>query len=293
MPELPEVQTIVDELKAGALEGARLVSVRVYWPRSVAVPSAARFERALRGRTIAAIRRRAKFIVWDLEDGGALLIHLRMTGRLHLAAAGGPRSPYERAAFRFACGRELRLDDTRKFARLYLVGDAQEVLGSLGPEPLTPAFTRRAFASRLAARAREIKPLLLDQTFVAGLGNIYADEALWEAGIHPRAKACAIPAPKAAALHAAIRRVLRRGLGNLGTTLGTGAGNFYSVSRRRGSNGDALNVFRRTGLPCPRCGAPVQRLVVAQRGTHVCAACQPCEAVGRSAGGSAEVHGSS
>lgn len=280
MPELPEVQTIVDELKAAALEGARVVSVRVFWPRSVAVPSAARFERALKERTIAAIRRRAKFIVWDMQEGGALLIHLRMTGRLHLAADGEPRSAHVRATFRFACGRELRLEDTRKFARLYYVRDAQEVLGSLGPEPLSPAFTRRAFAARLAARAREIKPLLLDQTFVAGLGNIYTDEALWEAGIHPRQKACSIPSAKAAALHAAIRRVLRRGLSNLGTTLGTGAANFYSVSRRSGSNGDALNVFRRTGLPCPRCGSPVQRLVVAQRGTHICAVCQSGESAG-------------
>jgi formamidopyrimidine-DNA glycosylase len=275
MPELPEVQTIVDELKAAALEGERVLSARVFWPRSVAVPSASRFENELRGRTIAAIRRRAKYIVWDLKDGGALLIHLRMTGHLHLASADEPHSAYERAVFRFARARELRLDDTRKFARLYLLQDAQEVLGSLGLEPLSPAFTRRVLASKLAARAREIKPLLLDQTFVAGLGNIYVDEALWEAGIHPRQKACAITGAKAAALHTAIRRVLRRGISNLGTTLGTGAGNYYSVSRRRGNNGEALNVFRRTGLPCPRCSTPVQRLVVAQRGTHICAACQP------------------
>jgi formamidopyrimidine-DNA glycosylase len=126
----------------------------------------------------------------------------------------------------------------------------------------------------LTRRNRRIKPLLLDQGFVAGIGNIYADEALWEARIHPMRPAGSITAAEARALHRAIQLVLKRGLRNLGTSLGTGKANFYSVGRRRGRNVDELKVFRRTGLPCPRCGGRIARIIVAQRSTHLCPRCQ-------------------
>jgi formamidopyrimidine-DNA glycosylase len=126
----------------------------------------------------------------------------------------------------------------------------------------------------LKSRRRQLKPLLLDQTFIAGLGNIYADEALWESGLHPLQRTDALSKEEVAALHASIRRVLRRGLKNLGTSLGTGKANFYSVGRRRGRNRDALNVFRRTGEPCPRCATPIRRIIVGQRSTHICPQCQ-------------------
>jgi formamidopyrimidine-DNA glycosylase len=119
-----------------------------------------------------------------------------------------------------------------------------------------------------------LKPQLLDQAFIAGLGNIYVDEALWEAGLHPRRIAATLTLPEIKALHRAIPRVLRRGLKNLGTSLGTGKANFYSVASRRGRNKDELKVFRRTAFPCPRCRTPIERIIVGQRSTHICPRCQ-------------------
>ena len=174
----------------------------------------------------------------------------------------------------FEDGSDLRFHDTRKFGRVYLVADAERILGRLGPEPLDPLFTPRMLFAGLRKRSRLVKPLLLDQSFVAGLGNIYTDEALWEAKIHPRRSSDSLSQKEAEALHAAIRKVLRRGLKNLGTSLGTGKANFYSVGRRRGRNRDELVVFRRTGMPCPRCAVPVQRIIVGQRSTHICPKCQ-------------------
>jgi formamidopyrimidine-DNA glycosylase len=197
-----------------------------------------------------------------------------MSGRLHHVPDKTPRSDHEHVILGFDDGSELRFHDTRKFGRLYLLERAEKILGRLGPEPLEPGFTAQRFAQMLKARCRLLKPLLLDQSFLAGLGNIYVDEALWESGLHPQRRSDLLSAAEARALHAAIRRVLRRGIKNLGTSLGTGKANFYSVSRRRGRNRDELKVFRRTGEPCPRCGSEIRRIVVGQRSTHLCSRCQ-------------------
>jgi formamidopyrimidine-DNA glycosylase len=173
-------------------------------------------------------------------------------------------------------GRQLRYYDPRKFGRFYLVENTADVIGHLGPEPLSRQFTAAALGLRLAARNRHLKPLLLDQGFLAGLGNIYADEALWHAGLHPLTRSSALNEKQVRRLHRAIRRVLRKGLANFGTTLGRGAANYYSLERGAGGNEEKLKVFRRQGLPCPRCRTTIQRLVVAQRGTHICPACQIC-----------------
>ena len=143
-----------------------------------------------------------------------------------------------------------------------------------GLEPLAPAFTTKSLIKKLRAKKRLLKPLLLDQTFIAGLGNIYVDEALWEAKIHPCRIASTLSDAEIKALHRTIPLVLKRGLRNLGTSLGTGKANFYSVARRKGRNTDELKVFRRTGMPCPRCGQAVQRIIVGQRSTHMCRKCQ-------------------
>jgi formamidopyrimidine-DNA glycosylase len=225
-------------------------------------------------RRVHSIRRRAKYIVWELAGGASLLIHLRMTGRLYFAPRGSRYHPHEHLALNLDDGRQLRYHDTRKFGRFYLPPDPAAILGRLGPEPLEPGFTGRLLANRLQTHRRALKPLLLDQHFIAGLGNIYVDEALWEAGLHPLRTSDALLPEEVRRLHRAIRRVLRRGLANLGTTLGTGETTFYSVARKRGRNRDALKVFRRTGAPCPRCGHPVAHLLVGQRSTHVCANCQ-------------------
>lgn len=275
MPELPEVQTVVNDLIAAGVAGARIHSVRVRWKRSIAGMVPQIFAQRLKGAVVRNIRRRAKYIVFDVgPKDAALLIHLRMSGRLHLAAAGSPHGRHDHVVIAFSDGRELRLHDTRKFARLYLCSRAEDITGDLGPEPLAPEFTLTRFRSMLAGRARMLKPLLLDQHFLAGLGNIYVDETLWESGLHPCRRACTLTPAETRKLFAAIPRVLKRGLRNLGTTLGTGKANFFSVAGRRGDNGAQLNVFRRTGLPCPRCRARIERIIVGQRSTHICRACQ-------------------
>ena len=276
MPELPEVETVVRDLRAHALEGAVIREVAVRWPRTVAGMSPAVFAKSLKGRTVVAASRRAKYIVLDLGSGDHVLIHLRMTGKLHFAVADEPVGKHDHVVITFTDGRRLVFNDTRKFGRLQFVADsADDPLRGLGPEPLEDAFTSEVLRRRLEGKARPIKPLLLDQTTVAGLGNIYVDEALWQARIHPERRANTLTRAESRRLHAAIRDVLQRGIDNCGTTLGTGADNFYSVAGHRGRNADALNVFRRDGLPCPRCGTLIARIVVGQRGTHFCPRCQP------------------
>ncbi|MCE9613549.1 MAG: bifunctional DNA-formamidopyrimidine glycosylase/DNA-(apurinic or apyrimidinic site) lyase [Lentisphaerae bacterium] len=275
MPELPEVETVVRGLRHGGLIGRRVQSVTVHWPRTIAMPSAAEFSRRLAGTCITAVTRRAKYIVMTLSSTDIITVHLRMTGKLLFARTGAPRNPHEHIILALDDGRELRFHDTRKFGRWHLVSDATQVLGHLGPEPLSAAFTPAILAATLRRHRRMLKPLLLDQTVVAGLGNIYVDEALWEAALHPCQSTHAVTTEQAARLHAAIRTVLQRGIRSQGTTLGSGATNFYSVAGRRGRNQDGLMVFRRTGDPCPRCQTPIQRLVVGQRSTHVCPVCQP------------------
>lgn len=274
MPELPEVQTVVNDLKAAGITGTVVRAAAVYWPRTVDRPGKERFCRSLRGRRITAIVRRAKYIVFHLDAGWHLLVHLRMSGRLLVSAPDARREKHEHVVLDLDDGRQLRFFDPRKFGRLYLVTDPDDILGRLGPEPLSSAFTARVLGARLQNRKRQIKPLLLDQLFVAGLGNIYVDEALWEARLYPTRIAAALSDREVAGLHRAIRKVLRRGLKNLGTTLGSGQTTFYSIARNAGRNRDELKVFRRTGQPCPRCRQPVIRMVVAQRGTHLCQHCQ-------------------
>jgi len=274
MPELPEVETIARDLNAIGIVGKTLAGARVFWKRTIAEPSATEFCHWIPQKRVVGVRRRGKFLVFDLADGASLLIHLRMSGRLHWVPQEAPRERHEHVVLGFSDGSELRFHDTRKFGRIYLTSEAETILGRLGPEPLDPVFTAEFLQTMMKSRQRQLKPLLLDQSFIAGLGNIYVDEALWEARLHPQQGSDTLSRRKLAALHAAIQTVLRRGLKNLGTSLGTGKANFYSVGRRRGRNRDELNVFRRTGEPCPRCTAEIRRIIVGQRSTHICPKCQ-------------------
>ncbi len=274
MPELPEVQTVVDDLIAAHIPGQSIADAGVFWNRSIAQPPVRLFRSRVRGRTICAIRRRGKYIVFDLDGGGCLLLHLRMTGRLHLAGPDMPRLKHEHVVLTLSDSRQLRLHDTRKFARFFLPDDAGEILGRLGPEPLEPGFTAALLERIVHTRKRSLKPLLLDQQVIAGIGNIYADEALWDAGLHPIRTASSLQPGEVRALHRSIRKVLKRGLSARGTSLGNGMVNFYSVARRRGRNRDRLMVFRRTDEPCPKCSTPIRRIIVGQRSTHICPLCQ-------------------
>jgi formamidopyrimidine-DNA glycosylase len=275
VPELPEVQTVVDNLNTLGIGGSIITKASVHWPRTVAPVTPAKFRKQIRGLRIDAFSRRGKYIVVSLSRGWTLLIHLRMTGRLKWEATGSPRCKHEHVVLQLDQTNELRFHDTRKFGRLFLTQTPETVLVKIGPEPLEKSFTRKRLRHMLQGRRRQMKPLLLDQTFIAGLGNIYVDEALWSARIHPLRISSSLKEKEIAALHKAVRLVLRRGLKNMGTSLGTGRGNFYSVAGRKGRNADELKVFRRTGDACPRCKTVIERLNVAQRGTHICPVCQP------------------
>lgn len=274
MPELPEVQTIVDDLNRADLVGRTVIAVKVRWAKTIATSSPDAFCKQVAGRTIVSIQRRAKLILFELDNNWVLAVHLRMTGRFQLERSNMSPTPHQHVIIRLDDGRSLRYNDTRKFGRFYLTDDKNNLLSNYGPEPLEKPFTVTVLARRLARYHRQIKPLLLDQRFVAGLGNIYADEALWTARIHPMRRSDSLSEKEIKALHSAIRKVLRQGVQYAGTTLGRGQSNFYSLGGTRGGNANHLKVFRRTNLPCPRCQTSISRIIVGQRSSHICGNCQ-------------------
>ncbi len=274
MPELPEVQSVVDEL-AIRLHGRTFTSsVELLWPPTIAYPDPEAFAGRLEGRTVAGVRRRAKFIIIDLDDGTMLMAHLRMTGRLHFAAPDEPADRHLRVRLPLDDGTELRFADMRKFGRLY-AGTEDELaavtpLARLGPEPLDAGFTPEVLKAGLSGRHGPIKPVLLDQSVLAGLGNIYVDEALFRAGIAPRRAANTLSEHELAALRDGIVATLSEAVDRGGTSFR----NYLSVAGHRGGNMPNLKVFRRHGEPCLRCGSVIERTVVAGRGTHWCGGCQ-------------------
>lgn len=268
------METVVRGLRDGKLEGRKIESVRVFWPRTVQGMTPDLFCDRLRGLRICALARRGKYVVMGVSNRASVLVHLRMSGRLSLVESGAPRDRHEHVVLSLDDGRDLRFRDPRKFGRWLLTDSPQQHFSRLGPEPLDSAFTFGRFARRLGSRAGMLKPLLLNQAFVAGMGNIYVDEALWLAGLHPRRSAASLSLPEQRRLYRAMRAVLRAGVAAAGTSLGKGGANFYGVSGESGSNQARLKVFRRAGKPCPRCRALIERLIVSQRSTHVCPRCQ-------------------
>ena len=273
MPELPEVETVVRELNSAGLVGRRIAQARVCWRKTIAAPAEpARFASEIRGRTILRLARRGKFIVAELSGDRTLLVHLRMSGHLDMLPARARARRHDRVVWTLDDGRQLHFEDVRKFGRVWLVRDPAQVLRKLGPEPL--AISTVAFAARLAVSARQLKPLLLDQTFLAGIGNIYSDEALWAARLHPRRRSDTLSTAQAAGLLQAIQAALRQGIRNLGTTFGAGNTHFVLPRGERGRNQEQLKAYGQTGAPCPRCGTPIRRILVGQRATHICPKCQ-------------------
>lgn len=270
MPELPEVEHVARQLR-GELIGRTIVAAHVIWARSVQGMDPLEFEERLRGRTVTAIGRRAKYLLISLDDGDALVIHRRMSGNLILAEKDAA-APYTRVAFTLDDGRQLLYTDPRKFGRLLLVSEdtLEQVFAALGPEPLEADFTPEVLEQQLAGRDRAIKALLLDQSVVAGLGNIYADEALFRARIHPLRRASTLTHDEIAALYAGIQGALRTGIEHGGTTFGR----FRDVYNEAGRNLEHVEVYQRTGQPCPHCATPIERITVAQRSTHFCPTCQ-------------------
>jgi formamidopyrimidine-DNA glycosylase len=270
MPELPEVETIARALAEGGRGSPPLIvraiaNAELLWARTLASPSQAAFLRRVRGQTVRAIGRRGKFLLLTLEPD-TLLFHLRMSGDLRLEAPGAPTYKHDRLILHFTDGWRLAFNDSRKFGRAWLAADPAEVLGGLGPEPLDSALTPAGFHAMLSARKRLLKPLLLDQTFLAGLGNIYTDEALHTARLHPLRLSNSLEASESAALLEAIRAVLGEGIRANGASI--------DWVYRGGDFQNAFRAYGRVGLPCPCCGELIQRLVVGQRGTHICPNCQ-------------------
>jgi formamidopyrimidine-DNA glycosylase len=277
VPELPEVETIRLLLDPG-LRGRRFERVRILDPRLTRPESPELVAAELTGERVAGVRRRGKYLILEFESGRRLIVHLRMTGSvLHVRGEGLADDPYRRAVVRLDDGSELAYRDVRRFGTWELLDDAEAaryIADRLGPEPLEPAFTTRRLAADLAARRAPVKAVVLDQRTAAGVGNIYADEALWRAGIHPLRPACELWPDEVAALRRGIRAALRAGVARQGATLR----DYRDPSGGSGRMQDEFRVYGRDGEPCPRCGTAIEKTRVAGRGTWYCPACQRASA---------------
>ena len=271
MPELPEVETVARLIRPG-LVGRRITGASVAWKRSIGSQSVSSFVSAVTGARFESIERRAKYIVMSLGERGALVGHLRMTGRMHVEAADWDPGKFAKVRLDLDDGRAFHFIDVRKFGRLEFVRDPAARLADIGPEPLGSEFTAEWLGQALSSRRRALKPLLLDQTFVAGLGNIYVDESLHRSGLHPLCLSNRVSVAQAELLQREIRAVLSEAIEREGSSFDV----FYRTPEGNpGSFQHQFRVYGRTGEPCRTCGTPIVRSVVGQRGTHTCPTCQP------------------
>ena len=270
MPELPEVESTAAYLHE-KVRGARITRFRLRWAPTLATGDSKTCNESLARGRIVSVGRRGKFVVLRLAASGAeprifyLLIHLRMSGSLEVLPRSEPLDRHDRAVIELADGRDIRFCDMRKFGRIFLADRIEEVTGRLGPEPLNPEFSSDWLVKSLSKRTGCIKPLLLNQSFIAGIGNIYADEALWRARIHPRSCAGQLRPSEVRSLHTAIRAVLQDAISASGTDFGDGVVEMGGYRPR---------CYGRDGLPCKRCRSLLRKIRVGQRGTHFCPACQ-------------------
>ena len=270
MPELPEVQTVVNFLRKHIV-GKSILSINSpnKYTRVFVNGTVTDCNLFLLNKRIENIRRRGKYIIFDLNLGH-LLFHLRMTGRLILQLPNSGDIKYVSAKLTFQDGSELFFRDTRKFGRIYFCNNLDWLENKLGIEPLSSGFTAEWLYAQLKQKKRMMKPLLMDQSFIAGLGNIYVDEALWQAGIHPSSSSSQIGKKKTYLLCRGIINILKKAIALNGTTII----NFSFGQNSMGSYKKKLNIFGKTNQPCPACGNPVKKIKVAQRGTHFCPKCQ-------------------
>lgn len=264
MPELPEVETVVRGLR-GPLLGRTFTGVEVTWPNSIRTP-VPEIKSRLPGQRIEAISRRGKYLQFHLSGGDTLFIHLKMSGSLLVEPADQPPHPHVRTTFALDNGYELRFKDARKFGRVYLVTEPAQVVGRLGPEPLAEDFTSEDFKALFRGRKGRLKPLLLNQEFIAGLGNIYTDESCFLAGIDPRRPAHTLTGAELERLYQAARQVLQHGI--------TSKGASFDDVYRGGEFQEHFQAYGRAGQPCYTCGSPIQRIVLGGRSTHFCPRCQ-------------------
>jgi formamidopyrimidine-DNA glycosylase len=280
VPELPEVETIRRRL-ASLVEGRTFAEVEIADPRLTRPVDPGAVGQELQGERVRSLGRRGKYLLFGFESGRVLLVHLRMTGTFRYAGAGArdAEPPYRRAVVSMDDGSDIAFHDVRRFGT-WLLLEPEEVEGylalRLGPEPLEDAFTVEHLRGRLRGRRAPLKAAILDQRTVAGLGNIYADEALWRARLHPRRPAGTLGRPQLELLRESVRESLRVGIERQGSTLR----NYRTPDGETGSMQDEFRVYGRLGEPCERCGTPIERIVVAGRGTWYCPRCQRLRASG-------------
>ncbi len=268
MPELPEVETIRNELLP-YIVGRTISGVTLFWERMLRQPSPAEFHPRISGQKVTGLSRRGKYLVFQLGGGGCLIAHLKMSGSLLLGKGSPPE--YTRAIIHLDDGTSIFFRDPRKFGTLQLVEDSDSVLCKLGPEPLSSSFTPETLYDSLKKRKAPIKALLLDQSFIAGIGNMYADEALFVAGIHPLKPSNSLSRTEAHRLHRAIQDVLREAIGNKGASVNT----YFRPGGEMGTAHSQFQVAHRGGKPCPTCNTPIQRIPIRNRGSYFCPRCQP------------------
>jgi formamidopyrimidine-DNA glycosylase len=264
MPELPEVETTVRGLR-GPLVGRTFTDVTVLWPKAIKTPIP-ELKRRLPGQRIETITRRGKYLRFDLSAGDMLFLHLKMSGDLLVEPANEPPHHHVRTIFDLDNNHQLRFKDARKFGRVYLANDPNTVIGKLGPEPLADDFTSEDFKTLFRRRKGRLKPLLLNQEFIAGIGNIYADESCFLANIDPRRQVDTLSPDELEKLYHAIRQALTKGIMFKGATLD----DVY----RGGEFQKHFQVYGRANEACFRCGSPIQRVVLGGRSTHFCKQCQ-------------------
>ena len=272
MPELPEVETAARTL-APHVTGHTIVEVeRLDWARMVETHSVPLFRELLAGRRMVRAHRRAKWVLLSLDAGWTLALHLRMSGNLTVHGPDVVARPHVHLVLTLDNGQRIFFDDERKFGRVRLLDAAglAALDAAHGPEPLDEQFTPHTLAHILSGRRTKIKPLLLDQRRIAGMGNIYASEALWLAQLHPSLPAALIDTTGSTALHAAIQAVLQQAIAYEGSSLR----NYRTSSGERGQNQEHFLAYNRAGTPCQRCGTAIERIVVAQRSTFFCPLCQ-------------------
>lgn len=271
MPELPEVETVVRGLRA-PLIGHTVLGAWTDWSKVIHKLTPEDFNARISGQTFTAVKRRAKYILCEMTHD-VLIVHLRMTGRLYIAPddIGTDADRWAHLRLQLDGDVQLRFSDARKFGRVYLTADPDSIFFKLGPEPLEDDFTPEVLARRLHGRHKNIKALLLDQSFIAGVGNIYADEALFRAGIHPLRNSDSLSNEEIKLLHSTIRGALSDGVDYEGASI-----NWYR--KPDGSVGESQEhfyVYGRNGKACVKCGTIIEKTRVTQRGTHYCPACQP------------------
>jgi formamidopyrimidine-DNA glycosylase len=276
MPELPEVETVRRDLEA-RIVGRRITSCQISpgAPRLVQLVTPAEFCRQLAGRAVAGLRRRGKYLIVDLDDGRAWVLHRRMSGNVLYRVPSDPPDDYTRAVFALDDGHELRWTDLRKFGTMWLVEDATMVMETLGPEPLDAEFTPQVLRERAGKRSAPIKSVLLDQTVLAGMGNLYTDEALHYAKLHPLRPANKLKPDDWVRLHAGIIEALRMGIAARGSSLGTTLRDHINVDGAPGRNQETVRAYGREAQPCYQCGTAMRRIKVGGRSSVFCPKCQP------------------